>query len=383
MLGRIWPVIGRVGQHIVEKLGVHPYEYAKERGNRHCQNHVKRGFLGLYPLILAHESMIRKFKSCGEECAGGSERKKQPRVWEVLLRRRRNYHGFAHKSGKNRHARYRGPPYHIKDEGKGHCPVYAAQVGGLAFSSCINDRARSHKKKRLIDYICEREGGGPVQGHLGADADGGDHVPDLTHDVIGKKPPYIVFHHCVDNPVDGHNHTEPKKHFRPRETADKDIDSALCRKCRHEDRPAYCRLRVRIGQPCPKRRHSRIENETYEDKGRGKPSHSYVPEGKASGLAVMEEYPCHKAYPPEHMDKDITECRIIGLRCIPVKNEEYGRKRHKFPEDKKRKEIPGKYGPDGASRIYKARHMMSVFFYMKPIHHAHECRNRKNIGKDG
>src|SRR3990172_2686088 len=383
MVERIRPVIGCVGQHIVKKLRVYPYEYAEERGNRHCQNHVTRGFFGLYPLILAHESMIRKFKGCGEECAGGSERKKQPRERKVFLRRRRNYHGFAHKSGKNRHARYRDPPYHIKDKGKGHFTVYAAQFRGLAFSRHKNNGARSHKKKRLIDYMRERMGGGAVYGHLGSYADGRDHVPDLAYYVIRKKPPYIVFHHCVDNPVYRHNHPEPEKHFRPRETADKDIEGALCRKRRHEYRPGYCRLGVRIGQPCGKRRHSRIEDETYEDKGRGKASHSHVPEGKASGLAVMEEYPCHKAYPPEHMDKDITECRIIGLRCIPVKNEEYGRKRHKFPEDKKRKEIPGKYGPDGASRIYKARHMMSVFFYMKPIHHAHECRNRKNIGKDG
>ena len=115
--------------------------------------------------------------------------------------------------------------------------------------------------------------------------------------------------HGVDHPVDRHHRTQPHQELGSRKTTDQDVDRRLGCEGGHEHCTRDRSLGVGVGEPCSKRRNSRVEQKGEQDHGPGHAAgkSSHILEGKRSGLGPMEHDPSQEDEPPKYVDQKVTE----------------------------------------------------------------------------
>src|SRR3990172_7822173 len=90
---------------------------------------------------------------------------------------------------------------------------------------------------------------GAVNGDIRSDADSGNHVSDLAHDVIRENTADIVFQESKDDAVERHDSSRYHQNFPASKPAGQNIDGGFCREGAQENAPGDRSFWVRISQP--------------------------------------------------------------------------------------------------------------------------------------
>src|SRR4030065_2595342 len=108
--------------------------------------------------------------------------------------------------------------------------------------------------------MTEGMGYSPVYSHLGSQSNTRYHIPNLTYNMICKKPSGVILKHCVNNAVDCHDNTQNGKDFRTGTDPGKCIDSGFSSKGTHKDCTGDSSGWIGIRKPCAKRGNCRIKD---------------------------------------------------------------------------------------------------------------------------
>jgi len=223
-----------------------------------------------------------------------------------------------------------------------------------------------------------------IQRHLCSDSHSGNHVANLTYNVIGKDPAHVVLYDCIKNTIHSHGGTHDCKYFKAREASCKHIYRCLRGKSTHKNCASHCCFGVSIRQPCMERNNGCIQRETGKDKVLGHPciSRENFIENHVTCLIVVKHHTCEKTQTTKDMHEKVSVTGSDRFRFFSVPNKEDRGKGHNLPENKESKVISGKNCPKGSPYVEVSRHMMAVFFNVEGIDGTEKTHNGENPGKD-
>jgi len=113
----------------------------------------------------------------------------------------------------------------------------------------VDNRTGCHEQQAFVKNMGKGMGTRAIDSQGGADTHSGYHIAYLTDNLPTEQSPDVVFHHGIDDAVDGHDHAEDNEDFKAGKGSGQRIHCSLGSKGAHEDRPGNGGLAVGIGQP--------------------------------------------------------------------------------------------------------------------------------------
>ena len=246
----------------------------------------------------------------------------------------------------------------------------------------MDDRARAHEQKPLVDDVGEGVRRGPVEGHLRADADADHHVAHLADDMVGQQPPAVVLEHRVDYPVDGHHRPQPDQGLGARKCPDQHVDRGLGGKGAQENGAGDGGLGIGVGEPGVQRRHRRVDDEGDQDKHEGEPAFpGQGSDQEGPGLQAEEHDAAEQQHAAGDMHHEIAEPG--GDRRLPPRREDQvgGRKRHDLPGHEQGEPIPGEDHSEGAAHVQVGGHVLFRPLHVKRVDRADQRHDGEHPGE--
>ena len=205
-----------------------------------------------------------------QECPGRGDHQQKTDPELVLFEAGCHDHGFADKAAEQGKGRNGQSTDQGKDKGPRHLLVESAQFGEFAFSGHVEHRTGTHKQQPFVENMGKGVGASAVDGHLAAKPDPGDHVADLTDDVVGEQLPGVVLQHGIDHAVEGHDDAQQQQDFHSGKAAAEGIDRGLGGEGAEENRTGDGGLAVGVRQPGMQGRHGGVEEEADQYQPGGK-----------------------------------------------------------------------------------------------------------------
>ena len=374
--------IDRVRQQGVKLAREQPDADAQDGRDPHGGEHVAGRLLGAQAAVLAEEHVVGKFQPGVQEGARRGQRQHQGHRRPVVPGRRRDDHGLADEAAEQGEGRDGEGADHVERHRQRHGPVETAQFRELVPAGHMDDRARAHEQKPLVDDVGEGVGGGPVEGHLRADADAHHHVAHLADDVVGQQPPAVVLEHRVDHPVDGHHRPQPDQGLGARKGSDQHVHRGLGGKGAQENGAGDGGLGIGIGEPGVQRRHRRVDHEGDQDQQEGEPAFpGQGPDQEGSGLQAEEHDPAEQQHAAGDMHHEIAEPG--GDRRLPPRREDQvgGRERHDLPGDEQGEPVPGEDHAKGAAHVQVGGHVLFRPLHVKRVDRADQGHDGEHPGE--
>ncbi len=293
-----------------------------------------------------------------------------------------NHHGLADETTEQRECGDGKPAYHIKDQGDRHRAIKSAQLGQFASAGHLNDRAGAHEEKALVKDVSKCVRHRAIQRHLRADADAGDHVANLTDDVVSQQPSGIVFQHRIDDAVESHDGSHPDEQFSAGKNSNQHVDCRFGGERRHEYGAGDRSFGIRIRQPCMERWNRCVDEDANQHQVESEAAVLWDrADSDRFGCKIMQDDPTEQADAAEHVHQNITVSSGDGSFDAPGKDQVDRGKRHELPKDKQGKEIAGKSDADGAGNIEKSGCMLATVLNMQGINDADEGHDTEHPAK--
>ena len=289
-----------------------------------------------------------------EKNAGRGRSEQKPDHSQLRIRRPLRDHGLGWKTRGEWKRRNRKRPYDAADRGERHGAKEAAELGALAPAGHKQHRARRHEQQRLVDDVHECVGRRPVERHLTANADAGNHEPDLIDDAVGQDAPHVVFEDRIDDTIEHHIKADINQELCAGKASQQNIDRGLGGKRREKDRAAPGSFGIGVGEPGGKGRRAGIDEKACENEIAGPAVRRHGLEREITGARYLTGYPRHQQGAPQQVNGRVSKPRT-GSAPPTGPNDKCRADGHQLPEDKERYEVAGKHRADCAARINEGR----------------------------
>ena len=246
----------------------------------------------------------------------------------------------------------------------------------------MDDRARAHEQKPLVDDVGEGVRRGAVEGQLRADADARHHVAHLADDVVGQKPPAVVLEHRVDHPVDGHRRPHPDQGLGARKGPDQHVNRGLGGEGAQENGAGDGGLRVGVGEPGIQRRHRRVDHEGDQDEQEGEPAlPAQGPDQEGAALQAEEHDAAEQQHAPGDMHHEIAEPGADRRLAAAGEDQVGGRERHDLPGHEQGEPVPGEDHAERAAHVQVGGHVLFRPLHVEGVDHADQGHDGEHQGE--
>ncbi len=374
-------VVGGERQQRIERRVPDPESDAERREEQHCQPHVERRIGRSQPRVLLEEDEPRVLDAGVEGRARRGRGEQIPDHHQVLGHRGVADHRLADEPRREREARDRQRADRPAERRQRHRAEQPSEVGAFAPPGRVQHRARRHQQQRLVEDVGERMRCRAVECRRRADADAGDHEPDLVDDAVGQDAPHVVLQQRIDDAVEHHDETDVDQDLGAGKRAQEHVDRGLGRERRKEHGAAPRRLGIGIGNPGGQRPCAGVHEKSGEDQPmRGRVQRKTL-EGDRARFGDVPRDPRHQQHASAQVHRRIAQARAVRGRSSRTPDDGGRPDRHDFPESEGRHQVAGERDADRRTRVDHRRGHLEPVLLVEREQPAAERRDRENQGE--